>query len=107
MIYVNCQLNTFCFDHSFSFQFHFIVLVVTVIVGSMSGFGSCGRLKQGRGCRNLTDTQCLLRASRKYLLVENFLLENNNTHSNRPVPAGAREGTTNCPWIWTLDDNPN
>ena len=73
----------------------------------MSGFGSCGRLKQGRGCRNLTDTQCLLRASRKYLLVKNFLLENNNTHSNRPVPAGTREGTPNCPWIWTLDDNPN
>ena len=73
----------------------------------MSGLGSCGRLKQGRGCRNLTDTQCLVRASRRYLLVENFLLANNNTHSNRPVPAGAREGTRNCPWIWTLDDNPN
>ena len=78
-----------------------------VLIGYMSGLGSCGRLKQKRRCRNLSDAQCLLRVSRRYLLLENFLLENNNTHSNRPVPAGAREGTRNCPWIWTLDDNPN
>ena len=95
------------FDHAFYIQFQFIVFVLkmVVLVGYLSGLGFCGRLKQGRGCRNFTE--CLIRANRGYLLVEKVPLANNNTHSNRPVPAGTREGTRYCPWIWTLDDNPN
>ena len=81
---------------------------MVILIGLMSGLGSCGRLKLRRGGRNLTDAQCLLRVSRKYFLVENFLLLTNDTRNrNRPVPFGTGEGTRNCPWIWTIDDDPN
>ena len=80
-------------------QFQSLAIVIVILIGTMSVLSSCKRL---RPRRNITDSQCLHRLSRHYLLVENSLLSSNDTQKNGPM-----EGTKNCPWTWALDDDPD
>lgn len=94
----------------FHIHFQFLTIsVIVILIGMMTTLGSCRRSRRQRAGRNITDTQCLHRLSRRYLLVDNNLHSSNDSHSNGRInfEIGAKEGTTYCPWTWALDDDPD
>ena len=80
--------------------------MIAIFISAMSVPGSYGRLRR-RARRNITDSMCLHRLRHRYLFVENVLLPSNNTQINGRINfvTGAKEGTTNCPWTWAIDED--
>ncbi|KAL9971769.1 hypothetical protein ACROYT_G017975 [Oculina patagonica] len=84
-----------------------LIMVILVGVMSLPGSSACSARRR----QKFTDSQLLQRIRQRYLFVENRLVvhSSNHTQINGGInfKTGQKTGTSKCPWIWAIDDDPD
>ncbi|KAL9971768.1 hypothetical protein ACROYT_G017974 [Oculina patagonica] len=84
-----------------------ILMVILIGVMSLSGSSACSARRR----KKFTDSQLLQRIQQRYRFVENKLVvhSSNHTQINGGInfKTGQKTGTSNCPWTWAIDDDPD